>query len=98
MVTKRQPPTGTVKRAYRIRKNQDELIKRYAEKIQDLSESAIVRIALDLGLAEIEVSEITQALFDGQIKVVVDEITKKEKEGERARRSKKKVAARQLTA
>lgn len=79
-----------IKRSFEIYERQDTALDGWAEKLPDLSKSAVARIVIELGLAEFGESRITQALQDGAIQLFNDESLTMER-AERKKRSSAKL-------
>lgn len=73
----------TVKRSFDIYEAQDTELNEWAEKIPEINKSVIVRIVLQLGLADFRESEITKSLVGGQLGMRVEDLITR---GERGRR------------
>lgn len=59
--------TEKIKRQYVVYAKQDKALQDWAERIPDLDKSAVLRIVIELGLAEFGESQITAQLMDGSL-------------------------------
>lgn len=58
-----------VRRSFEIYERQDGALSDWAEKLPDINKSGVMRIVIELGLAEFGESRITKALQDGAIRL-----------------------------